>query len=580
MAEVNNGRNVETLLKRVFMFLEDGDWQKADEYCERVLDIDSECGKAYFGKFMAYYKIENVEKINNGYWKAPFQEMKYFDKAYKYADDELKEQLEFFILDRENYQNSQEQKYQQALKLMNENTKESLEQAQQKFIDLGYWEDSSKLADDCFFKVLTGDYTGGKNDPTKTITTTTTTASATTVKNEEKEEIEEVKADEVQFGKYPQGKNGEIKPIIWKILDITKQYVFVISKYALDCMAFHNESRLESWEDSDMRAWLNGKFYNEAFSNNEKEKIIKTKVSDGASGRGTYTLDHVSLLNYTDAKEYFRSDEERKCKPTLYAQSHGGYTGGIDHDSAWYWLRNFGTYSYNPCCDIVNPGGQINCSGPEVTVTSPYCVRPIMWISIDAFSKEKIEKAKKARNKTNVYLNDHIADIKAGKINEVEFGQYQGKPINWEIIDKKGDKVLFFSKKVLCEEKMNSSHEEVSWRDCTLRSWLNVRFIEEAFTQQEAKRISSTLLLPDKNPNYRGSKGTLSKDKIFLLSIQEVKKYFEAGVQREEDKPFGLRTKGYYGSAFCFASYDGTINYDGKADDTYFGVRPAMWITL
>ncbi len=572
MAEVNNGTNIDTLLKRVFMFLEDGDWQKADEYCERVLDIDPECGKAYFGKFMAFYKIENVEKINNGYWKAPFQEMQYFNKAYKYADEDLKKQLDIFIADREQYQNSQEKKYQQALELMNQNTKESLDQAQQMFVDLAYWNDSSNLADECFFKVLTGEYIGGKNDPTKVNTTT--------VINEVTEPVEEVKDNEVQFGKYPQGKNGEVKPIIWKILDITKEYVFVISKYALDCMAFHEGRNLESWEDCDMRSWLNGKFYNEAFSNSEKEKIIKTKVADGASSRNTYTLDHVSLLNYSEAKEYFRSNEDRKCKPTLYAQAHGGYTGGKDHDSAWYWLRNFSTYSCDPCCDIVNPTGEINCSGPDVKTTSPYCVRPIMWISIDAFSKEKIEIAKKAMNKTSVYLDDNIADIKAGKINEVEFGQYQGKPINWEVVDKKGDKVLLFSKKVLCEEKMNYSHEELPWRDCSLRKWLNERFIKEAFTEKEAKRIASTILLPDKNPNYSGSKGTLSKDKIFLLSIQEVKKYFKADIQREEDKTFALRTKGYYGSAFCFASYDGTINYDGKADDTYFGIRPAMWITL
>lgn len=33
------------LLKRVFMFLEDSEWEKAIEYCERVLDMNPECGE-------------------------------------------------------------------------------------------------------------------------------------------------------------------------------------------------------------------------------------------------------------------------------------------------------------------------------------------------------------------------------------------------------------------------------------------------------------------------------------------------------------------------------------------------------
>ena len=44
--------NIPPLLKRAFMFLEDGDFQSADEYCEKVLDNDPECAEAYLGKLM------------------------------------------------------------------------------------------------------------------------------------------------------------------------------------------------------------------------------------------------------------------------------------------------------------------------------------------------------------------------------------------------------------------------------------------------------------------------------------------------------------------------------------------------
>ena len=49
--------NTAPLLKRAFMFLEDSDWNSANEYCEKVLDIDPECAEAYLGKLMAELKV-------------------------------------------------------------------------------------------------------------------------------------------------------------------------------------------------------------------------------------------------------------------------------------------------------------------------------------------------------------------------------------------------------------------------------------------------------------------------------------------------------------------------------------------
>ena len=56
-ANTNVNANVEPLLKRAFMFLEDQEWASADEYCEKVLDIDPENAEAYLGKLMIDIKI-------------------------------------------------------------------------------------------------------------------------------------------------------------------------------------------------------------------------------------------------------------------------------------------------------------------------------------------------------------------------------------------------------------------------------------------------------------------------------------------------------------------------------------------
>ena len=57
--------NVAPLLKRAFMFLEDGNWSSADEYCEKVLDLDPENAEAYLGKLMVKHKVKKREALSD-----------------------------------------------------------------------------------------------------------------------------------------------------------------------------------------------------------------------------------------------------------------------------------------------------------------------------------------------------------------------------------------------------------------------------------------------------------------------------------------------------------------------------------
>lgn len=58
-----NSATVDSLLKRVFIFLEDCAWNEADEYCEKVLDIDPENAQAYLGKLMAELHLTKKERL-------------------------------------------------------------------------------------------------------------------------------------------------------------------------------------------------------------------------------------------------------------------------------------------------------------------------------------------------------------------------------------------------------------------------------------------------------------------------------------------------------------------------------------
>ena len=73
------------LLERAFMFLEDGNWQSADEYCEKVLDMEPKNAQAYLGKLMSELQSNHliyVYRIIDTYQQA----IKLFEGIYDYKD--------------------------------------------------------------------------------------------------------------------------------------------------------------------------------------------------------------------------------------------------------------------------------------------------------------------------------------------------------------------------------------------------------------------------------------------------------------------------------------------------------------
>ena len=96
---------VDPLLKRVSLFLEDGDWKSANEYCEKVLDMDPENSYAYLGKLMADLKVKKQEALEA--CEKPFDNCKNYQKAIRFGDEKLKTILESYIF-RINRRNEEE----------------------------------------------------------------------------------------------------------------------------------------------------------------------------------------------------------------------------------------------------------------------------------------------------------------------------------------------------------------------------------------------------------------------------------------------------------------------------------------
>lgn len=54
---------IEALLRRVGLFLEDEEWAQADAYCERILDMEPENARAYTGKLFAKFQVSNTQQF-------------------------------------------------------------------------------------------------------------------------------------------------------------------------------------------------------------------------------------------------------------------------------------------------------------------------------------------------------------------------------------------------------------------------------------------------------------------------------------------------------------------------------------
>ena len=99
--KVDKTSEVETLLKRAFMFLEDKEWEKANEYGEKVLEIAPENAQAYLVKFMIDLRVNKKEDIVNSYTAREYgcrisdlTKNNNYKKALLFADSQLKADLE------------------------------------------------------------------------------------------------------------------------------------------------------------------------------------------------------------------------------------------------------------------------------------------------------------------------------------------------------------------------------------------------------------------------------------------------------------------------------------------------------
>ena len=191
----------------------------------------------------------------------------------------------------------------------------------------------------------------------------------------------------IEFGNYPQDKDGTEKPIEWIVMKKEGNQVLLLSKYVLDAKSYNEGWGDVTWEISDIRQWLNNEFYTTAFNKAEKAKIQTSVIKNednseyGTSG-GNDTEDKVFLLSEKEADTLFSDEEERIAKATEYAEKLGvDINENSEEKGAWWWLRSPGNDSFYAA--LVNYYGWVYGDGIGVNC-NVYGVRPALHLNLQS----------------------------------------------------------------------------------------------------------------------------------------------------------------------------------------------------
>jgi|GEM_PF-4307471 len=209
------------------------------------------------------------------------------------------------------------------------------------------------------------------------------TASPTTVS-----EINVTEGDTIKFGDY-----------IWRVLDVQGDRALILSDKTLESKDFYdytsNKNWDNTWENSQLRHYMNNDFINKILSANERACIIETTIENkdnpwfGDNG-GNNTTDKLFALSIEEVVEYFGDSGQLSNRPTdafvindqyNYARiAKNNDTGEAD---SW-WLRS--TMGRGHIFACVGLQGHIFI-GQNLFISDSQGIRPALWLDLAAFSK-------------------------------------------------------------------------------------------------------------------------------------------------------------------------------------------------
>ncbi len=376
----------------------------------------------------------------------------------------------------------------------------------------------------------------------------------------------------MKFGGFVQHE-GTPESLEWNVISADDESALLVCKYGIDSRAFDGTS----WDKSGLRAWLNGDFFETAFTEDEQKQIAITYNSDSGDSEGTLgstdTMDRVFLLSVSE----FPANEGGLI-PTAYAEKRGAKLNSQGMGRQWLRSRSAnGIFA-------ADESGNVSAIDPS---DASVLVRPAIRL---LFSVSGIKEA------------SQIADMFAGRRpgEFVKFGrclQKRGKvfePIEWRILENNGRTALLISRFALNSLPYDKTGRDVSWEESSLRNFLNSDFYESSFSDEEKSVIADSVIDNSDLAGWSPKAGGKTKDKVFLLSASEAAKFMTD--ERRASSPtdfaedqgmffteragiagYWLRSHGKDPGCAAYVAEDASVNADGCHQ--FFmglGVRPVI----
>ena len=629
------------LLERVFLFLEDGKWQDANIYCEKVLDIDPKNANAYLGKLMVELQVRNRKQLAD--CAEPFNDSGNYVKVLRFGDEALENEMRGYIqhINDRNETARLTDIYNGAVNAMNTATTENAyKEAANTFQSISGFRDADELAETCLGKAeicrkdaiylsakaqMNGNKVAHYREAIKIFQTISGWKDADEQICFCQKQIEKLKAKAEADRLEAERKAEERRIAAEKAAKKIKKafaigtpivcaciaFLIVLTTVIIPNLKFNKAMRLIDAGDYDSGyALLEEIGNNDAITSNKYDRAMKL-IDAGDYDSGYALLEEIGnndaitsnkydrAMKLIDARDYdsgYALLEEIGNNDAITSNKYDRAMKLIDtgnYDAGYALLKEIGrndaitSNKYDRAVDLMESGN--------------YTEAISMFRSLNGY-KDSIDKVTKC---LILKQKAELANVKVGST--IKFGFYEqdnktsnGKEeIEWQVLAKEGTKILVISKYALDCQRYNSTATNTTWKTCTLRTWLNKTFYNEAFGTDHQKMIVRSTVSADTNPQYSTNPGNATNDKVFLLSIREAEKYFSTNNARQcKPTNYAVAKGAYVNSAYgnCWwwlrspgcnqygasgVYHGGSVNCSGNR--VYVGdgaVRPALWIDL
>lgn len=333
---------------------------------------------------------------------------------------------------------------------------------------------------------------------------------------------------------------GVMEPITWMEQEANSSFLHSLLRNTQDSVA-NSEKQDASKED-----YLSGRYQ-------QAEVLLQNSQNDAA------------LKIFTSLKDYKDSVKRVNDVKTLQYQQAENLLSSGQHKQAIDIFRTLGRFKDAPS-----------------RITEARYLHAVALISqgdyIDALAVfTALRNYKDAEQKAASLLPGLI---KQGQTKGLSFGKYK-----WRVLAVNGDKALLLSEDIIESRAYHVDQSDITWENCAVRGYLNGDFYKQ-FSSKERAQISGSNVANSNNPQHGTNGGNSTSDNVFLLSLSEVKQFFENNgdrVSKKSGEPawWWLRSPGGRGVYAAFVDKDGKVSDGGNlVNNASGGIRPALWINL